>query len=171
VSPNLHNKDEAIIRKALFKDVREIHRVLQESFEPYQGEYTEQAYQATVVSQKEIEKRISDPEIEVLVAFYDDQIVGTVMINLQGEDDLYVRSMAVTPNSQGKGIGRAILEQIQSRAVVKGCKTISLECYEPLKSAIKLYERFGFRRTGRKRYYHGITIFEMKKETNKGQIE
>ena len=171
MTTDLHKKDEVIIRKALREDIQEIHRILMESFQPYKGEYTEQAYEATVVSPKEIEKRMNDPEIEVLVAEYCDQIVGTVTINPQGEDDLYVRAMAVKPNTQSKGIGRAILEQIQSRAQVKGCKTISLECYEPLKSAIKLYEGFGFRRTGRKRIYHGITIFEMKKETNQGQIE
>lgn len=168
---NPPRKGEVKIRGAVREEIQEIHRVLSESFKPYQKDYTEGAYSATVVSPDEIEKRINDPEIEVLVAVYDDKIIGTATINLQGQEELYIASMGVRPATQGKGAGQRILEEIQRRARQKKCKTISLECHEPLKSAIKLYERFGFRRTGRKRAYHGIEIFEMKKETNPGQIE
>lgn len=159
------------IKRAVREEVQEIHRVLSESFEPYRRSYTQEAYNVTVVSSEEIQKRIDDPEIEVLVAVCDDKIIGTATINLQAKEELYIASMGVRPATQGKGTGRRILEEIQRRAKQKKCKTISLECYEPLKSAIKLYERFGFRRTGRKRAYHGIEIFQMKKETNPGQIE
>jgi ribosomal protein S18 acetylase RimI-like enzyme len=164
-------KGEVKIRGAVRDEVQEIHRVLSESFETYRISYTQEAYNATVVSPEEIQKRIDDPAIEVLVAVYDDEIVGTATISLKGKEEFYIASMGVRPATQGKGTGRRILEEIQRRARQKKCKTISLECYEPLGSAIKLYERFGFRRTGRKRAYHGIEIFEMKKETNPRQIE
>ncbi len=156
------------IRSANSTDCGQIHQVLSASFEPYKKVYTQEAYIATVLSSDEIEKRINDPEAEVLVALYENEIVGTATINTQGGDDLYICSMAVTPETQGKGIGRRILDEIQKLAVQKQCKTISLECYQPLKNAVRLYERFGFRKTGEKRAYHGVEIFEMKKETNQG---
>jgi ribosomal protein S18 acetylase RimI-like enzyme len=163
---NLTQKDEVRIRDAERKDIQEINQVLSESFEPYQKDYTEEAYNATVIPPDEIETPINDPEIEMLVVLCENDIAGTATINLQGKEDLYIGSTGVRPTAQGKGIGKRIFEKIQRRAGQKGCKTMSLECFEPLKSAIKLYQRFGFKRTGRKRAYDGIEIFEMKKETN-----
>jgi len=164
-------QSEVNVRGANPADCREIHHVLLESFEPYRKVYTKEAYDETVLSSDKIEKRITDPETEVLVALHKNEIVGTATINIQVGDDLYIRSMAVKPDTQGKGIGRCILEEIQEIAVQRQCKTISLECYEPLKNAVRLYERFGFRRTGEKRAYHGVEIFEMKKETKQGLIK
>ena len=47
--------------------------------------------------------------------------------------------------------------------VVARSVAITRECYAALESAIALHEKSGFRRTGRKREYGGITVFEMAK--------
>ncbi len=72
--------------------------------------------------------------------------------------------MAVKPKYQGKGIGMKILKEIDKIARKKEYKTMSLECFYPLKKAISLYKKCGFKRTGKTRDYYGIKIFEMLKE-------
>jgi ribosomal-protein-alanine N-acetyltransferase len=96
------------------------------------------------------------------VARFQEKIVGTAAIKVSS-DNFYLQSMAVHPGVQRKGIGMIILEAIEKHAKEMGFAELSLECYEPLTKAIKIYEKFGFRRTGRRRPYYGITIFEMKK--------
>lgn len=73
-------------------------------------------------------------------------------------------SMAVAPLFSGRGIGSALLSVIEEEAKTKGCHAIVLEPYAPLKDAIRLYEKSGYRPPGMKRDYWGIEIFEMKKE-------
>lgn len=161
---HINMADDIEIRKAKNSDIQAIYEVLSEAFEPYKQDYTEEAYYATVISLDEIEKRLKKERTEVLVAEYSNKIIGTATITLHKNNDLYIRSMAVRPHIQKKGIGSLILDEIDLRARQKNCTRVSLECYEPLTKAITLYEKCGFRRTGKKRSYHGITIFEMKKE-------
>lgn len=156
--------DDIEIRKARRNEVQEICEVLSESFEPYRQDYTEEAYKATVVSPSEIENRITDQKIDVLVAIYNDKIVGTASIEMGKKENLHIRSMAVRPDYQRKGIGWRILQEINRLAKKVHCKTITLECFEPLTKAVSLYENFGFRRTGRERDLYDIKIFEMMRQ-------
>ncbi|MFX0066893.1 MAG: GNAT family N-acetyltransferase [Candidatus Hermodarchaeota archaeon] len=163
---DLYVEGDVEIRKAHHNEIREIYAILSKSFEPYNQYYTEKAYEATVISPREIEKRINDEQTEVLVVIHKDKVVGTVSIIIQERKKMHLRSMAVKPSYQRKGIGSYIIEEINKLAREKQVKIISLECFEPLIQAINLYEKFGFRKTGRKRDYHGIRIFEMIKEAN-----
>jgi len=165
VSSNSCKKHDIRVRKARIGDAQGIYEVLSQSFEPYSRYYTEKAYKATVISVHEIENRINGQKTEVLVAIHDSKIVGTASIKIEEKAKLHIRSMAVIPSYQGRGIGRRILKRINELAKQKNCKTVSLECFEPLTKAVTFYEACGFRRTGRKRNYHGITIFEMTKCT------
>ncbi len=162
----LYIERDVEIRKAHYNEIQEICSILSKSFEPYNQYYTEKAYEATVISPHEIEKRVNDEQTDVLVVIYKNKVVGTVSIIMQEKEKLHLRSMAVKPSYQRKGIGSYILEEINRLAREKQVKIISLECFEPLTKAINLYEKFGFRKTGRKRDYNGIRIFEMIKEVN-----
>jgi len=104
-----------------------------------------------MTSPREIENRITDQKIDVLVAIYDNKIVGTASIEMGKKENLHIRSMAVRPDYQGKGIGWRVLREINGLAKKGHSNTITLECFEPLMKAVSLYENFGFRRTGRKR--------------------
>jgi ribosomal protein S18 acetylase RimI-like enzyme len=152
------------IRKAKHSDIYVIHKVLAEAFQPYRHDYTEEAFNATVVPPDEIEKRLQEPRTVVLVVEYRHIIIGTATILMHKRGELYIQSMAVRPTTQKRGIGHRLLEEIDRHARHKKCTTVSLECYEPLTKAIALYEKHGYKRTGKTRSYHGITIFEMKKE-------
>lgn len=151
------------VREATTPDVNNIHDVLSEAFQPYRKYYTEEAYNVTVCSPQEIMRRIGDNQFDVLVAEYKKQVVGTATTNVKDEGEVYLSSMGVRPTVQGKGAGYYLLKAVEYRAGKKGCKFISLECCEFLKMAIGLYKRMGYKRTGRKRPYYGVEVFEMQK--------
>jgi ribosomal protein S18 acetylase RimI-like enzyme len=154
------------IRDASPEDAAAIHEVLSQAFMPYKKYYTGEAYNITVCSLDEIRNRINSTAFDMLVAVAEERIVGTAALLQKEPGILYLGSMAVTPDMQGRSIGYVLLEEVEHRAREKGCMTISLECYEPLKMAIGLYQRMGYTRTGRSRPYYGIEVFEMQKKLN-----
>ena len=155
-------KNDITVRTARREDIEEIHDILAQAFAPYRDDYTEEAYNTTVVSVNDIIQRLDDSGKMVFVVEFQEKIVGTAAVEITSAN-CYIQSMAVRPNVQRKGIGMVILMEIEKYARERGVKMLSLECYEPLTKAIELYEKFGFVRTGGSRAYHGITIFEMVK--------
>ncbi|MFX0125509.1 MAG: GNAT family N-acetyltransferase [Candidatus Hodarchaeota archaeon] len=156
----LYLEEEILVSEASIDVTQEIWDVLSEAFAPYHKFYTEKAYSATVISPFEIKQRIQDPNIIVLIASYKKKIVGTASIETQG-NNLHIRSMAVSPKYQRKGISSSILEKIFVISKESSTKTISLECFDPLIEAKMLYKKVGFELTGKKRTLHGIEVFEM----------
>jgi ribosomal protein S18 acetylase RimI-like enzyme len=154
-------KLDLIIRLANSSDTENIYHILSEAFKSYKKHYTKEAYKATVISIDEIEKRIKNHEINILVTLFNDRIVGTASIFEKNHNNLYISTMAVNPHYQKKGIGYQLLEYISNFARKKNFHQLSLESFKPLKSAIRLYEKYGFKKTGKKRYYYDIEIFEM----------
>lgn len=158
--------EEVEVRTANADDAQAVYDILRESFEPFKEQYTEEAYNITIMTPAHIRERIHDDEHDVLVAYLNDRLVGTATLQYRA-DDVYVRSMGVKPVAQGKGVGRRLLEAIERTARDKGFKAITLECFEPLKRAVSVYEKFKFRITGKRRRYYGIETFEMVKELHK----
>ena len=150
-----------IIRPANIFDAKNIHHILSEAFKPYKEFYTKEAYNNTVISTDKIIKRINNPDFYIIVALIEDKIVGTTTIYNENHNCLHILTMAVDPQFQKKGIGYNLLSYIHNIAREKKFQQISLESYKPLKKAIALYEKYGFKKTTKKRHYHGIEIFEM----------
>jgi ribosomal-protein-alanine N-acetyltransferase len=155
--------DKVEVRDAVVADVEAIQETLSHAFQRYKKYYTEEAYNITVCTLQEIERRIEDSETDVLVATCQGQIAGTATLHFKEQGRLYLSSMAVKPTAQGKGIGFYLLREAERRAKVKNCDVVSLECCEFLKMAIGLYKRMGYKRTGQKRPYYGVEVFEMQK--------
>jgi len=87
----------------------------------------------------------------VLVAVDGGRIVGTVMLHLggnavAGQGESEIRALAVTPDGQGKGTGRALLEAVIERAARDGVRHLVLVTLPDMQTARRLYERAGFRR-------------------------
>ncbi len=80
------------------------------------------------------------------MALYDNSIVGTVAAVPKGEG-LYVRSMAVLPAARGHRIGELLLRSVEDFALAQGYKRMFLSTTPFLDRAIRLYEKWGFRRT------------------------
>jgi ribosomal protein S18 acetylase RimI-like enzyme len=97
---------------------------------------------------------------EVLVAVThgsgrpDGAISGTVMLQpwphagkvVTGPAEAEIRGLAVAPEAQGAGVGRALLAAVIERATANGVGHLLLLTQPDMHAAQRLYERAGFRR-------------------------
>ena len=102
----------------------------------------------------------TDGDGQVLVAVDEGQILGTVMLQpvspdeppppeqrwVSSADEAEIRALAVTPDGQGRGTGRALLQAVTDYAAQSGVKHLVL-CTQPdMLAARHLYEQAGFTR-------------------------
>jgi ribosomal-protein-alanine N-acetyltransferase len=66
-----------------------------------------------------------------------------------------VQTIAVAPRSQGRGLGRELLDRLVAEAVRRGCTRLFLEVRVDNGPALALYERAGFEPQGRRTDYYG----------------
>ena len=136
---------EIQIRTAIPADASAIATVLYDSFVAYKSSYTPEAFAATTPTADQIEVRMSEGPVWVVVR--DEKIVGTVAVVPRGAS-LYIRGMAVVPSARGQKIGELLLTHIESFATARNFKRLYLSTTPFLSSAIRLYEHFGFQRNG-----------------------
>lgn len=75
----------------------------------------------------------------------DNLIVATVGLHKVDENTCELRKMYSLPSQRGKGLGKAIMEFALSKAKELGYSRVILETASPLKEAIGLYKRYGFK--------------------------
>ncbi len=95
----------------------------------------------------EISAKFGPPETApVSVRAYDhDRLVG----GLNGFVHwrwLYVRHFWIEPDWRGRGLGRDVMNRVESEARARGCAGLYLDTFDP--GAAAFYERCGFRRCG-----------------------
>lgn len=69
-------------------------------------------------------------------------------------DEAHLLNITVRPQSQGRGLGLALLEHLMAEAHRLGGRECFLEVRASNHSAYRLYERFGFNEVGRRRDYY-----------------
>ncbi len=131
------------IRTALPDDSEAIARVIREAFAEFKPFYTTEAFTATTPNAEKVRKRFDEGAI--WAALKNEEIVGTVSVVAKGEK-LYFRSMAIAPAARGLGIGRKLLETVESFAVENKFERLFLYTTLFLSGAIRLYEQSGFKR-------------------------
>jgi putative acetyltransferase len=97
---------------------------------------------------------IDNPDEEIIqkggfifFAWMDGKIVGTGAL-LRESNKLYeIANMAVTPQYQGRHIGKALLKKAIDKAVQAGAKQLYLITSTKLKASVEMYRTFGFRET------------------------
>ena len=135
---------QAEILLAAPEDAPAIANLLHESFAAFEPLYTEGGFNATALAAPQVLERMR--EGPVWVALRDSQILGTVAIVVKGKA-AYIRGMAVLPSARGTGIGTKLLQHAERWAIDAQCVRLFLSTTLFLSEAIRLYERFGFRRT------------------------
>lgn len=92
--------------------------------------------------------------VRLLIADGDGEPLGFALYRTV-VDDSELLLLAVSPEAQGKGIGRKLLEQFIGEAKKNGASRIHLEVRDG-NPAIRIYEAAGFAPAGRRRnYYRG----------------
>ena len=133
------------IRLAETGDPPAIASLLFESFVEYESLYTPGGFAATAITGEQIIARMSEGPVWVAMR-EEEEIVGTVSVVAKAES-LYIRGMAVLPAARGERIGALLLTYVEEFARTEGCSRLFLSTTPFLDRAIRLYERFGFRRT------------------------
>jgi ribosomal protein S18 acetylase RimI-like enzyme len=72
---------------------------------------------------------------------------GSYSREIAGDGEAEFRMLAVAPEAQGRGVGRALVEECLRRAQALGADRLVLSSGEWMTTAHRLYESCGFRRT------------------------
>ncbi len=91
-------------------------------------------------------EKILQPGGAILLAKYEDEIVGSIALLKKNNETFELVKMAVTPKAQGKNIGWLLGNAALERAKLLGAKKVFLESNTKLKPAINLYNKLGFTR-------------------------
>jgi N-acetylglutamate synthase-like GNAT family acetyltransferase/DNA-binding MarR family transcriptional regulator len=82
---------------------------------------------------------------DILIATYNEEIIGTAAILKVNTRVCELTKMAVTEKLQGHGIGHRLLESVMAIAREKGYQKLILLTSPRLKNAMSLYKSFGFK--------------------------
>ncbi|KGA18513.1 hypothetical protein GM51_8195 [freshwater metagenome] len=91
------------------------------------------------------------------VAILDSEIVGYASFRYVGKQG-DVNTVAVASDQQGKGIGTALMDWLESQATLRNVREIFLEVRSDNEAAIKMYDARGYERIDIRRNYYGNTI-------------
>ena len=75
----------------------------------------------------------------------DNEVIGCVAFTKHSDVRCELKRLYVLPEYRKFGIGKKLLESIIEEARKDNYKEIVLDTIKPLKSAIKLYEKYGFK--------------------------
>jgi ribosomal protein S18 acetylase RimI-like enzyme len=151
------------IRRASHSDAAGILDCLRAAFAEYRGDYTEGAYVDTVLTLESVEIRLSKSDVFVAIDTMK-RVVGTVGCSQANEQEGHVRGMAVRPEWQGAGVATQLLQHVESELRSRKCSRVSLDTTEPLRRAMRFYERNGYQRSGKLTDFFGMALIEYIKE-------
>jgi len=80
------------------------------------------------------------------LAYFDGQPIGRGAVRLLDADTAEIKRMYVAPEARGRGVGRALLDSLESDARRLGALRLVLETGERQAEALALYARAGFSR-------------------------
>ena len=149
------------VRLATPDDAEAVATILRAAFAPFRDAYTVQAYAATTPPADVIGNRLAEGPIWLALAGL--TCVGTASAVSRGLA-LSVRSMAVLPAAQGRGVGRALLAAAEEHARHTGHTSLVLSTTPFLRQAIRLYAHAGFQTdVAAPRDLHGTPLVGMRK--------
>ncbi len=97
----------------------------------------------------------------------DAEVIGYAGMAMNGPDEAWVQTIGVCRRWQGRGVGRALLEDLLAEARRRGAYQMLLEVAVDNQRAQRLYARYGFEPIGIRRGYYqpsNTDALVMKKE-------
>lgn len=154
------------VRIALPDDAAAISDVIFSAFSRMREHYTAEAFEVIAIQPDQILLRFDEgPQ---WVAELDGEVVGTVSVTVE-EGDLYVRSMAVTPHAQGRGVAHKLLDVIDEYASTTEFERIFLYTtyFTPGAKELYLSHDYAWVRDTTAEEWYGVPGLEMEKRLNK----
>lgn len=112
-----------------------------------------------------IEEHYLNNKGEFLLGEYEGQVVAMGALRRTTDTRAEIKRMRVHPDYQGRGFGQLILTELEKRARVLGYTTLHLDTSTVQLVAQKLYEKNGYRETGREKLQDLLDIL-YEKELN-----
>lgn len=81
----------------------------------------------------------------IFLAKHGDEVIGSSALMKEHDSVYELAKMTVTPAWQGKGISKLLIERCLSKAAEIGASKLELFSNHQLATALKLYEKYGFR--------------------------
>ncbi|HEV7782952.1 MAG TPA: GNAT family N-acetyltransferase [Chitinophagaceae bacterium] len=81
----------------------------------------------------------------IFLVMDDDKVIGTAGLWKENDSEYELIKMAVDPVYRGQGISKLLLDRCLEEARKKNAKKIFLYSNSQLKTALKLYEQYGFK--------------------------
>lgn len=81
---------------------------------------------------------------EILIAEDDEGIAGCVYVELIGENRCYFGLLSVEPHSQGRGLGRKLIEEAEDFARKNECSAMEIRVLDVRTELLPLYEKLGY---------------------------
>ena len=149
------------LRRATADDSAGILECLSSAFAPFRESYSERGFVDTILTPETINDRLQ--EMVVFIAVRRGRIIGTIGCKVN-ESEGHLRGMAVRPEWQGSSVSTELLALAEQEIYNAGCSTITLDTTEPLKRAMRFYEKHGFRATGHVDNFFGMPLFQYRKQ-------
>ena len=93
---------------------------------------------------KDITRKMQvNPELFLVAEAADGRILGTVMGGYEGHRG-WINYLAVLPDCQGQGIGRALMAAVETRLAALGCAKINLQVRSSNRAVIQFYGHLGY---------------------------
>lgn len=128
------------IRKATAQDANQIRHVIRCAYAPWAARLTD----LPDVSEGVIEE-IDAGQMHVLEL--DGQLAG-ILNTARHQDALHVMNVAVDPQHNGKGIGKALLRHAETLARGIGVNRLALATHKDMGDNVSMYEHLGWHVTG-----------------------
>lgn len=94
-------------------------------------------------------KRLMREPDAVFLKYVDGEVIRGCVLLHKKKKRLYLGMLAVSPDTQGKGIGKTILDAADQYAKHKSCKLIFMTVITVREELIAWYEKHGFKKTDR----------------------
>ena len=91
-----------------------------------------------------LEEKYGCPNGRLYIAFYDDKIAGCIGLKKIDDEICEMKRLYVRPEFRGKHIGNILAKKVIDEAKKIGYKSMVLDTFPFLTSAIKMYKKMGF---------------------------
>jgi GNAT superfamily N-acetyltransferase len=142
--------DQVIVRQAKPEDL-ELLLAFEQAMIEAERPFDETIRDGGDVHYYDLERLISSPDAEVLVAELDSRIIGSGYARLESAESYlkhdkhsYLGFMYVVPGHRGKGVNKIIVEALEAWSLSQGVTEMQLEVYAENVAARKAYEKSGY---------------------------
>lgn len=122
-----------------------IGRLTVEAYEEYRPSIPERFWASYQAELADVDSRAERGDVLVAIGA-DGRVVGSASLvpSRKRHDVLYLRYLAVSPSSRGRGIGRALMDAVVEHAREAGAGALEWQTAEFMRSARALYEHLGY---------------------------